>query len=549
MMDPFGKIFKITPRAMDVADATLRDFSGGLFDMTPGMVYPSRFSQERVNLITQPDDTLRLRYGSSCFFNNTQKVVGIHYFGTRLIFVLQNGVIGTIDADYNLSQIWNNTIAAALPGSPAGWGVTTNVTFVEMYGELAVHNNINKPVVIDLDYTTTYLADPTTGSNVNTPIAENCVVVNDYCVLSNSLNAEIDISAKSTMKVWVGDPAPNDSIKFNVGGYVSTETKKITALGAYNNLLFVFFTTTVVIIKLGTYDTNNIHRPEVVTVLYDCGAYNSNSVHSHTNGIVVCSMKGLYTINSNVFGKYEVKPLIEDIKIQLYPNLPQQNESSKSFITYDRFMSTFYISLHKNDGTVVAFAYTHKGKLTEGTWTKLEAWVYDGACISTVGRIFTFQNKRIFKCGNGVFSGENYYRDKIHGEDVGPLVQGTEIPFTIESPWMDANTPLKTKMLQYITGDSIGDAQFTLDIFVDRLYKDVNGNLDPAVAIDYVAGSTGGYGRAADKFGGGRRFSDERYQRAPVKFKLFKYRITGQSDTEFVLTALSFIYATARYRR
>lgn len=552
-MKPFGNLENIPPRGANIRDATLRDFSGGLVDNNSDAVMPSKFSTDRVNFLISDDVSLRLRFGTKLFSTVGASIVDGRYFGTRFIVVCTNGEVYSVNENGDVVVIWNAAIAAALPGSPTAWDATTHVDFTEMSGELIIHNNENKPLIVDSDYQVTYLNDPATGSNVNTPIAKHCTTVGDFCVFALEDDPELFISSSGTAKVWPGDGAPNNSTRFNLGSYVSSQSKKIIGIVGHNNLLHVFLATTIVIIKLGTYDSDGVHRPEVIDVISEAGVISHRTALSHPDGLLCFCTDGVYLITTNVFGKYDRKKVLESFSREYLRNIPTNDEQAeKAYIVHDSLQATIFFFCVNNAGGRYMLAYNYKRKLLDGCWTEIAGWNFTAGASSAQKRLFFFEGSKCFLYGNLANEGEEFHADYINDADYETpetIGEGVEIAFVLESPWMDANLRLRTKQIQYITGESVGNALFTLDIYVDKFYKRINGNLDPAGRLMLTAGSLGGYGLPSEGFGGGRRLSDERYHRMPIRCKIFKYRLHGSTKQEFILASLSFIYQLAGYTR
>jgi hypothetical protein len=93
-----------------------------------------------------------------------------------------------------------------------------------------------------------------------------------------------------------------------------------------------------------------------------------------------------------------------------------------------------------------------------------------------------------------------------------------------------------------------GDAEFTFDVYVDNLYKDVDDNVvyDPGATMTFIGNDAYGYGFDDGPYGMGRRSRDPRLFSIPIKFKTIKFRIWGNVSKKLEIVNLSFLYARNR---
>jgi hypothetical protein len=221
------------------------------------------------NFRRNPNGSQQVRFGSS-FVNDvssvvTGTIVDMEYFSDRIIACTTTGQIASVNGAGVASAIWNATIAAALPGTPAGWanGVTS-LDFVPFKQQLIMHNGTDKPITFSSAFVATYLQDLVTGSNVNVPIGKyGCVVSNYHCVAGiPAAPTTVYVSSQSTAGTFVGDPAPNDSIAFDVGAYAPEGSSEIRGIAGYRTNLVMFFRGAALVIELGNYDSGGIHTPK-----------------------------------------------------------------------------------------------------------------------------------------------------------------------------------------------------------------------------------------------------------------------------------------------
>jgi hypothetical protein len=126
---------------------------------------------------------------------------------------------------------------------------------------------------------------------------------------------------------------------------------------------------------------------------------------------------------------------------------------------------------------------------------------------------------------------------------------GEEIIFDWELPWTDLGKRANKKGMRYIQADTEGTAQFFVDVFVDRYYKDVDDNYDPAITMQFTGGSSAGFGNGDQPFGGGRRLQDERPWGMPADFKIMKLRLHGATKKPLKVFTFTVFYFTGTLKR
>jgi len=120
---------------------------------------------------------------------------------------------------------------------------------------------------------------------------------------------------------------------------------------------------------------------------------------------------------------------------------------------------------------------------------------------------------------------------------------GEPIDFTWELPWADFGARQIAKAMRFTHIDAVGEAQFTLSLFADNIYKDAaTGQLKPARQLTFVPNDAGAYGAGAQVYGAGRRTREQKLWMVPMRFKLMKARMTGSSVKPLSINALSFLY-------
>src|ERR1044072_6945340 len=143
------KITKKQQYNKTLKSATVRDFSGGWNVLDDDLNLASKYSVKMFNCYRDANGNVSVRNGASLFAackthfeDGVSGVVNAEYFIDRLVVVGQDGSIVRVAANGGVTRIWDNTIAAALPGAPAGWGPTTFASFAIFNGEMIIANGV-----------------------------------------------------------------------------------------------------------------------------------------------------------------------------------------------------------------------------------------------------------------------------------------------------------------------------------------------------------------------------------------------------------------------
>jgi hypothetical protein len=455
----------------------------------------------------------------------------------------------------------------------------------------------------------TYLQDLATGSNVNVPIGNyGCVAANYHCIAStvttgvggvilSANKTEIVISSKGSSGTFPLDPIPNDAISIDVGAYAPEGAASIRGIAGFRTYLLVFLQNITLQIKLGVYE-GSAHTPVFPDTLPQFGVLGNRCVVTVENDIMFASLNGLASAQRNIYAPDVIQS--NYLSTQISPSyrsivgaLTDSQQLFDAFATYDRLNNDYLIFMP--GGRVLC--YTFNSKLKMHAWSQFENMDWDAAWATVLGRVFMAKGTRVFLGGNGTFAGENFYADKLMDRDYvwvnssstafvnGDLVydsvadevwecltnhgkvagltfaqerlnnpnmwkqyEGNPIPFEFELPWIDGKDPLKLKHLRYVSIATKGDAEFTYDIYVDNLFKDVDDNVvyAPGVSMTFIGNDAYGFGFDDGPFGMGRRSRDPRLYAIPIKFKTIKFKIWGQATKKLELINLSFLYARNR---
>lgn len=605
MVSPFNTKVKIPPTTR-LKPITLREFGGGWNAIDNDVSLSTRFSVSLKNFYRGPDSSHVLRYGTKRFANVSGTVTGNIidgvYFNDSLVLSTTTGQVARVTSGGVVSAIWNSTIAAALAGAPAGWSSgLTNFSFPQFKGQQIIHNGIDKPIIFTSGFVASYLSDPATGSNVNVPIGKyGCIVANYHCVAGIPASPTvIYISSVGTAGVFPGDPAPNDSISFDIGAYVPEQGDAIRAIAGFRQFLLVFFRSATLVVQLGIYDSGGNHTPKVQDNLPKFGAMSQRVLVPVENELLFSDGIGTDSAKRNIYTtNVESSRLSSLIK-------PQYQKEFATLTDSQQLLSTFAV-FNRLDGQMMlfspsgrAFVFAFDEELKIRAWSEYNGWTFTAAIATELGRVFFTKGTRVFQYGNGTYAGEDYTADLLgdydsnwatttaytagvrvrdtvsgavytcmtsHTSGAGTfaadraanpgywvLFEGDEIAFEWELPWVDGNDRSRLKNNRYINVDSKGTAQFTVSCYVDFLYKNEAGTIiyDPALALPMVAGDELGFGEedSTHTFGGGRRSNDPRLWSYPVKFKTAKLKFSGSTRKKLRIIAITLLYAKGGYHR
>lgn len=601
------KIKRTQPSKLQVT--TLRGFSGGLNAVSDDLATEPRYGKSVINFRRNASGSQQLRFGQNLFTDikdtNNSPIVDQTYFNNRLVNVCQNGRIVTVTDAGTKVVIWSPTIAALLPGAPGGWSTgLTLVTFVSSRDKLIIHNGVDKPIRIDSTFAVTYLQDAGTGSNTNVPIGKyGCIAFNYHCVAGIAGSPTIVvISAKSTDGTFPGDPAPNDAISIDVGAYAPEGAAEIRGIIGYRAYLIVFLQQITLQVQLGIYDDATVpnHTPQFPDNFPKFGLVGSRCIAKIDTDLVFSGLSGLASAEQSNFVSGQLNSdaqsaIIEPLYRSELGNLTDTQKKLNTFFVYDELNHDLIIFYPGGKSLV----YTTNKKLNYKAWSTYANMNWTCGCTSILGRMFLSQGTKIFQSGNETF-GETFNADRIgdynfdwaHGittivgqlyrdTDTGNVYtsvvthttsttgtfaneraaipsywqqyEGTNIDFELELPWIGGRNPMQVKKNRYVQVVSKGTAEFTLEAFVDNLFKDENDNqvYDPALSMVFVGTDAPGYNYDLDTapYGTGRRSSEPRLWKYPVKFKSIKFRFKGSTAKPLTLVNMSFLFSRGGYMR
>ena len=575
-------------------------------------------------------------------------IVNHTYFQDSIIVVMSNGIIIRVKGDGELEVIWDALIAQGLNGSPDPWGPTDFASFAVFNGDLIVCNGTDKPLIINFENTppVQYLADPSTGANVNVPIARYVIAMNKYVIMAGDplYPDRVWISGQNTAGVWFGD-ADTDATFVDLGKVGVQGEQIITGINRYRGQLVVAFYSASVLGQLGIYDNSTppVHTPDFNDVIEGFGSHSHRSMVNLGNDLFMLDGQGIISIarslysgatepkrvselidpaiNANVNRLREIDtlngahavynsndkqymcfipnyaevayPMMNDpfevlqfdptslfVRIQDHSLLKGDRillEGVKDFNTVDAdaslngllhtvqrvidddiFMITpsqVPINTDPNASEIVGgdntcewtpqwtetigYIYTFVNELKIRAWARYRNWRWRSSCRTELGNVVFADDLKLYVYGNQNF---RVYSDFVNTENV------TAIEYQWELPWADFDQRANEKHTRYIQLDTAGTSKFTLQMFVDQIYK-IQGLLTPNVALEFTAGDQGGYGGGSQSYGAGRNTSDQRLYDWPSRGKLFKLRFQGETTEPLRVIAVTILYQNGSIRR
>lgn len=566
----------------------LRGFGGGWNVVDEDTNMEAKYQPELKNLRRTPSGAQKLRFGTRMFSYIhtvcTGLIVDMEYFNNRIIVVTTTGQMATIDNAGTPLVLWNSTIASSLPGAPSGWSATSQVDFVPWKDQLIIHNGTDKPIILSSTYVPTYLQDLATGSNVNVPIGKyGCIAANYHCVAGiTGSPTTVYISSRGTSGTFPGDPPPNDGISIDVGAFAPSGAPQILAIAGYRQFLIVFFRGQSLIVTLGEY-VASAHTPQFTDEMPQFGIINHRCLATVENDLRFAGYDGMSSAKRNLFsGNIDSKFLSALIEPAWREDLPVL-VVGRPFLVHNSIEHCTYLFTNDIVGTI--YVYQANEQLKYESWTRYEGTGFrvTCGCKSFLGRVFLGGHvgnfTAIYQMGNDVFANEDYHTDLGNdfsafwanntaytiGQHIFDVINGTSyeclvnhtspptgsfsaaretnpthweeylgesISFTMEFPWIDGKSPMRTKQLRFISIDTRGSATFTVSAYVDF-------NAAAALSMSF----------AGNEALSGRLSNDPQLYGFPLKFKTLKTIITGTATEPLTIAGLRYLFSKGRFRR
>jgi hypothetical protein len=544
---------------------------------------------------------MAVRYGTRLFSDlanaGASAVVNMEYFNNFLIAVDTNGFMWSIDGTGVIRNIWSPAIAAGLTGAPAGWGVTSFVSFAASQGQLTVWNGTDKPLVVSAAIMVTYLQDVATGSNVFVP---RCKYGRSHqrflCAAGDpSAPSTIFIGSADTTGTFFGAPGPNNAVSVDLGSRVPSGDKTIRGLGRYRDKLVITFAEATIIATLGVFDaTTGAHLPTFDETIDLIGAVSHRTLQTVVDDILFTDNVGIATLSRTLFNTFlrpERVSALVDPEIQATFNTITQNSviTDKVFSVYNRLEGQYLLFVPHGVPAATemqCFVYTSIKSQNISHFAEFRGWNWSCACRSSGQRLFFAKGTQIYIYGTlqdpiygdyvgdqAVFSDGTQFTDGTGFTVVpGELDTGVPITFDWQMPWMDLKSRLNIKSTRFIALDTVGTATFNVDAFVDNLLVDQSDTgekfLDstlftdgfgfvadpvysPLLSMQMAGGDRLGFGGDGfgNDFGGDRPSRDERLYNWPAKGKIHKLRVWGDAREALRIITITLGYLSGSIRR
>lgn len=484
-------------------------------------------------------------------------IVNMTYFQDRLVMVLEDGVVLEAN-DVGVSRIIFNNAIASRVNSTVKWGLTSFVSFAVFNGQLIACNGKDKPLLIDFNNTfpCQYLVDLASGSNANTPIARYVLGMNNYLVMAGDLvnPSRVYVSNAGASGTWAGDAAPNDAVNVDVGKFVQSQDNTIRGLGRFRDRLAVAFSSATVLGSLGTYDGSD-HVPEFNDVIQNNGTIAHRSMVDLGDDLLMCDNIGVPALGRAQFtGQLKPQRVSELVDPEIQKRilaLTVGGSEDGVFAVHNQREAQYMLFIPDGNTPAtttetVCYVYTVIPAQRVRAWSIIKGWNWTCGTTSALRRVFFAKGRKYYAYGA---EEDKIYGDKIDDPDITDSTNGDAIAFTWELPWADFDNRALVKAMRYFAMSTEGTAQFTVQLFVDNIYKDSDGNLDPTLTMDFVGGDRSGYGGGEQPFGGGRRTIDERSFAWTTKCRIAKFRFSGSTTSALGIIDLTVSYQAGGMRR
>ena len=530
--------------------STIRSFEGGLNVTDTDLNMSPKFAKTLDNFERGTDGSQSLRPGTALLTNqiaDPSDIINHTYFAGFIWVVQASGNICTVDGAGNV------IIRHRMPGDEVPWpGGITFVDFTIFNSDLIIVNGKDKPLIVagrvsDPNYLVVqYLVDKASGNNINTPIGKYVIAHGQYTVIAGIPNepSTIYISQTNTSGTWVGDAAPNDAIKLDLGPRVSLGSATITGMVAYRDKLIVTFERGVLPLNLGVFTGSPaVHTPTDDGFVEEFGCLSHHSLVSVGDDTFFNDNVGVNSINRvnqfNTLRPVRISHLIDPLITELIVALSAAQLSNFVFAVYDLRHFRYMLFLPRFSGGVivetVCFSYTNIPTLKVQTWARLRGWQWQSACRTALQNIVFSRQNKLYVYD---FDNPNLGADRLND----PVVQGgtgEPITFDWELPWADFKHRMDIKYIKYIAFDAQGTAPFTCEAYVDNIIT-VNSTRVPMLSMEFTGG---------DSTTGVRKTSDERLYAYNTKFKLLKLRIFGATKLRLRIISISLAYLRGGIRR
>ena len=227
-------------------------------------------------------------------------VIHMRYFNRKIIAFTDIGELFTVDAEANITRIWDYSKAETLSTgllptrecdliSSTTW--KSNAHSVNGY-------NKDKPLTIDEDFAVEYLVDAATSSNAAVPRADYIISLQGYVGMARTEygNTMVELSAYKTNGTFTRDGTdPSDSIEVDLGGLTSTVDPVILGINKLRNKMFVSFYDQSMLGSLGIYDSAE-HDPDFTDTIAEHGTVSHRTMVALGNDILMADYAGVVSV-------------------------------------------------------------------------------------------------------------------------------------------------------------------------------------------------------------------------------------------------------------
>jgi hypothetical protein len=253
-------------------------------------------------------------------------VIAATYFQDHLIIVSDAGEVVKISDEGEATRIWSQAHALALSGTPIGWSQTELVSFHVNSGVLLIHNDVDKPLDVDLARApnVVFLGDPASGgSNAAVPLGHIGFTSGGYAIIAGTSGDEslLQFSASLAPGVYTGNPAPDDATDVDLSKYLNISDPEIIGLTELRDRLLVIFRNAVAIGVLGetkTVGSDVIHDPTFKDTIPQHGTISHRSIVALGNDVFMCDRVGVPSIAQSQLVNTLVPERVSDL---IEPNL------------------------------------------------------------------------------------------------------------------------------------------------------------------------------------------------------------------------------------
>jgi hypothetical protein len=534
----------------NLQDTTIRSFEGGLNVADTDLNMAPKYAKVLDNIERAPDGSLSVRPGTKLYAYSaasTADIINHTYFQNNVIAVQADGWFSVING------------AGAVTNSYHSWpGPVDYVSFTIFNSDLIVCDGIDKPIIISGHPTNANylvpvpLVDLGTLTNVNTPVGKYVIAHGQYTCIAGipSQPSTLYISARGTSGTYFSDPAPNDAVILDLGPRVSLGSATITGLVAYRDKLLVTFERGVLPINLGVYTGSPaVHTPSDDGFIDEFGCLAHRSLVSVGDDTFFCDNVGVNSINRvntfNTLRPVRASHLIDPLTTAAIQKLTIAQINKYVFAIYDlrNFRYMLFVPTFDGGGALtetVCFSYTNIPTLKIQAWARLRGWKWQSACRTGLQNIIFSSGARLYSYDfDNVDTGADFLNDAT-------IAGGTGVPITFEweLPWADFKHRMFIKQMRYVALDTQGDAQFTLEAYVDNFDRNTAApNNTPMLTMAFVGGDYAGTDATL------RRAGEERLYAWTTKLKLLKLRFYGSTKRKLKFVSVSLAYVRGGIRR